>query len=373
MTTSPDSLDVLHVIPSLGVGGAEQQLTMLTTTSRSYPFHQRVVYFLDRDGMADQIRGAGVPVDRIAISRAWQAPLALVALARHIRRYRPRAIQSWLYYGDLLAAGALALSGRRGETRLYWGVRCSDITLRDYSRLLRACVRACARFSAYPDAVIANSYAGRAAHLEFGYRAQAFAVISNGIDTERFRPDPDARAQVRRDFGIGETDFVVLHVARVDPMKDHPTLVALAAALPRLRFVAIGEGTEAIAGPANLTCLGVRRDVPQWLAAGDALLSTSRYGEGFSNVIAEAMAAGLPVVATDVGDAKRIIGDAGFLAAPGDRESLQSILSDLVAMSPDNRLALGRRARQRVQDRFSVTASVAAFDALHRFGQLPTL
>lgn len=370
-TTTPEPLDVLHVVPSLGVGGAEQQLTLLTTAARGDPLRQRVVYFLDRDEMAGRIRSAGVPVDRIAIGAAWQAPFALVALARTIRRHRPRAIQSWLYYGDLLAAGALALSGRRGETRLYWGVRCSDIALADYSRLLRVCVRACAKLSGYPNAVVANSHAGRAAHIAFGYAARAFTVIANGIDTERFRPDPTARARLRAEFDFGETEFVVLHVARIDPMKDHAMLVALAAALPRLRFVAIGEGTETLDGPPNLMRLGVRRDVPQWLAAGDALISTSRYGEGFSNVIAEAMAAGLPVIATDVGDAARIVGDAGFVAAPSDRASLADALNKLAAMPSEGRAALGRRARQRIQDRFSVAASVEAFDVLHRFGRLP--
>ena len=88
----------------------------------------------------------------------------------------PAAIQSWLYYADLISLWALEISGRRATTRLYWGVRCSDMDQSKYQRGLRWAIAACVSRSARPDAVVANSFAGRDAHLRLGYAPRAFPV-----------------------------------------------------------------------------------------------------------------------------------------------------------------------------------------------------
>jgi glycosyltransferase involved in cell wall biosynthesis len=359
-------LDVLHVIPSLGTGGAERILAMLVSAPRHTPLRQRVVYFLRDNEMAGHIHAAGVPADRIPVDGIGDVPAAVWRLGSLIRRTRPAVIQSWQYYADLLSLCALKLSGRRDETRLYWGIRCSDIRLDDYPLRLRWTIAACARCAAWPNAVVANSYAGREAHLRFGYAPRNFPVIPNGIDAADFAPNVEARERLRNEIGIELTEPVVIHVARIDPMKDHTALIAVAEAMPQLRFLAVGKGTEALGGPANLLKLGLRSDVQHLLAASDVMLSTSRYGEGSSNAIAEAMAVGLPVVATDVGDARRIIGNTGEIVPPGDRLSIVAALNRLTRLSDQERRAAGSRARQRVLKYFDKDSFVAAFDALHR-------
>jgi glycosyltransferase involved in cell wall biosynthesis len=359
-------LDVMHVIPSLGVGGAERVLATLVSAARDPPMRQIVVHFLADDMMGARIRDAGVPIERIPVDRAADAARATWQLSRLIRMRRPAVIQTWAYYADLLSLAALTLSGLRVSTRLYWGIRCSDLNLADYSAGLRWTVRACARLASGPDAVIANSDAGRAAHLRLGYVPRRFIVIPNGIDTVRFAPDPRARARLRHELALGAGAPVVAHVARVDPMKDHAALIAVAAALPETHFLAIGKGTEALQGPPNLHRLGVRDDIPELLAASDAMLSTSRYGEGFSNAIAEAMAVGLPVVATDVGDARLIVGEPRGIVAPGAVHAMAAELGRIMRMSDQERAAAALRGRRRIQESFSVEALVARFDALHR-------
>jgi hypothetical protein len=151
---------VLHVIPSLEMGGAERMLTSLVTAKRSTQINQYVVNLMKGGEFSEQIRNAGVPLHELDLNEAT-FPTAVIRLAKLIRHLSPVAIQSWLYYGDLISTAALYLSGRRRQTRLFWGVRCSDINQSGYGKRLRLSVAACAKLSRFTDAVVANSYAGR--------------------------------------------------------------------------------------------------------------------------------------------------------------------------------------------------------------------
>jgi glycosyltransferase involved in cell wall biosynthesis len=363
---------ILHVIPSLHTGGAEHMLAALVSADRRGRLISSEVAVLIGGGeLAAPIRAAGVPVHELGMAHAAQLPAALARLVALIRRTKPVAIQSWLYYADALSLWALALSGRRAATRLYWGVRCSDMDQSKYSRALRWAITACARASGRPDAVVANSFAGRDVHLRLGYAPHAFPVIPNGVDTRRFRPDAGLRTKIRTELGLRETGSVVIHVARVDPMKDHDSLIRVAAACPEIRFLAVGRGTQALAAPPNLLALGQRSDMPAVYAAADFALSTSAFGEGFPNVIGEAMATALPVIATDVGDSVMIVGDTGLVVPPRDSQALTLALRTLASEADDQRHERGRHSRTRIETAFSLDRAVAAFDALHLDGTLP--
>lgn len=368
---TPDRTSVLHVIPGLGPGGAETMLAALVTAKRSQPFPQTVVDISSGGMLTERIRAAGVPVIAFGLWHAVGLPLAVIRLAQTIRRVRPTVIQSWLYYGDLTATWALALSGRRASTRLYWGVRCSDLDIGHYSRTLRRTIMACARRSGEPEAVVANSFAGREVHRQLGYKPRAFPVIPNGIDTGRFRPDADARRKIRAELGIADETPLILHVARVDPMKDHASLMVVAKAIPEATFVLAGAGTKELVGPPNVIALGPRSDMPLVHAAADIAISTSAFGEGSSNAIIESMASGVPAIATDVGDARAIVGDTGYIVAPRDTTAMIAAVGLLLAEPPQARQARGLEGRGRIVDFYSLDRAVAAFDALHLRGEMP--
>ena len=235
-----------------------------------------------------------------------------------------------------------------------------------YGPTFRAVVAMGARLSNWPDAVVCNSEAGIAAHERLGYRPRGFLLIDNGIDTDRFAPDPQARAAVRSELGIPPDAPVVATAARTDRMKDYPNLLAALDRLPEVWAILMGEGTEALSDRPRLLRLGRCGTVPRVLAAGDLIVSASAYGEGFSNAIAEGMACGLPAVATDVGDARRIVGDTGAVVAPRDPAALASAIQDFLAIS--DRAAAGRAARARIVSEFSLDRTVARFRRLHREG-----
>ncbi|HEV7438529.1 MAG TPA: glycosyltransferase, partial [Methylobacterium sp.] len=254
------------------------------------------------------------------------------------------------------------LAGAPRSTLLAWGLRNSDIDHARYGRLLTLG----ARLSGWPGLVVSNSQAGVDFHRAQGYRPRRLAVIPNGIDTARFRPDPAARAAVRTELGLAPDAVVAVHAARLDPMKDHATLLAAAARVPEVALVLVGAGTETLSLPPHTRALG-RRDDPERIdAAGDIVVSSSRFGEGFSNALAEGMAAGLAPVATEVGDARLILDGLGPLVPPGDPDALARALRQVAGLAPAERAQVGARARARMREAFSVETMADRFLATWR-------
>ncbi len=166
-------------------------------------------------------------------------------------------------------------------------------------------------------------------------------------------------------MGLGDNAIVLAHIARVDPMKDHESFLRAMAKLPEFRALLIGAGTETLPPAANILRLDRRDDVPRLLAAADFIVSSSAFGEGFSNAIAEGMACGLPAVATDVGDAREIVGDIGLVVPPRDPAALAAAIRTLAGESAQARAARARRARDRIGARFPLDRAVENFRALY--------
>jgi glycosyltransferase involved in cell wall biosynthesis len=356
---------ILYVTAGLRGGGAEAMLTRLATATPGVADEIIVVSLLPAEAHVERLRAAGVTVVELDFDRAAGVARGLVELARLIAARRPDIVQGWMYHGDLAALATLIMSGRRKRTRLVWSIRCTALDLRHYGGFgLRLVVKACTLLSGWPDLVTANSVAGLKSHLALGYRPRRAEVVANGIDVDAFRPDPAARRAVRLDLGIPENAIVLAHVARVDAMKDHAAFLAAMAQLPDVSALLVGAGTENLPAAHNVIRLGRRQDVARLFAAADFVVSSSRFGEGFSNVLGEGMACGLPAIATDVGDAKFIVGDTGLVVPPEDPVALAAGIHTLAGESAAARAERGARARARIVENFALA------DAVERHVQL---
>jgi len=239
-------------------------------------------------------------------------------------------------------------------------VRASDMDLDRYSCVHRWAYWWERRLSRFTDLVIANSQAGRTHAIAQGFPEAKLTVIANGIDTERFHKDLTKRSELRDKWQILEGDFLIAIVGRIDPMKGHPIFLKAAALLrnevSKARFVCVGQGKPAyeiqmqqLARELNLdnvlTWVGATQDMTAIYGALDLLTSSSLFGEGFPNVLGEAMACELPCVATRVGDSVLVVGAAGIVVPPNDSAALcRAWLSwlDLASQDKKLRLTLGR-------------------------------
>ncbi len=337
---------------------------LLAATNRD-EFDSSVVSLTSGGLIADRITDLGVPVESLNMRRGSPSPAGLIRLYGLLRRERPDVLQTWLYHADLLGffAGKLAR-----VPVLAWNIRCSTTDDRYFTGLPGQVVRLLAWLSAKPDAVIVNSDAGRMVHKNLGYKPHRWDVIPNGFDLVRFRPDAAARTEIRDELSIPSGTVVIGLMARFDPLKDHQTFLRAAANLltdrPNTRFVLVGTGVDrnngqltelidALGISAAVHLLGERSDSARVTAAFD-IATCSSTGEGFPNIIGEAMASGVPVVTTDVGDASQIVGDTGIVVRVSDPHALAMGWRQGLELGADGMAKLGQSARARISDLYDI-------------------
>jgi glycosyltransferase involved in cell wall biosynthesis len=356
----------MFLIRSLDAGGAERQLVTLAAGLAGRGHAIRIVTCYAPGALAHGLEERHVSHVSLGQSSAWNLLRPLSRLRREVQRWRPDVLHGYMPTSNLLSTFAVSARG----PRLVWGVRASGIEWNAYRPLVRATFGMTRLLASRPDLIIANSEAGRSFHVAHGYPGHRIVVIPNGIDVERFRPDATARATVRAAWGVAPESTVIGVAARLDPMKDHATLLhAMAgsrATLPNVVLVCAGAGSSAMRQ--ELEALGRALDVAdrvRWFDAGgpveqfynacDVHTSASAFGEGFSNAVAEAMACGVPCVVTDVGDSSLLVGDTGIVVPPRSPEALADGWRRM--LSGDHR-HLGERARARIVLEYSASLLV---------------
>ncbi len=370
-------MKIVHVITGLSTGGAETTLASLLPRMDLSSFESNVVLLTGPGVLGPKIEAADIPVQALDLSPRPTAVRGFWRLYRWLRHERPDIVQTWMYHADLIGSIAAWSAGIRCVA---WNLRCSDMDLRKYRPTTRLVVRTLASMSRLPRVVIANSEAGRSWHEALGYQPRRWAFIPNGIDTEVYRPDPQARAAARGALGFSEAVFAIGLIAHQDPMKDHATFIRAAARLattrPEARFVLVGRGTDSRDGALDrliaeagitdrMRRLGERTDVAKIVPGLDLVVLSSASGEGFPNALGEAMACGVPCVATDVGDAARVIGETGLVVRPRDPDALAAAWDEAAARDDATRMALGAAARERIIAQYSLAEMVRRYEDLY--------
>ena len=363
---------VVHVITALGSGGAEGMLhrIALAEVAAGRP-PLMVVSLTDAGVYGESLRAAGIALHCLGMRAARPSPGALRKLARLLRDEQPDVIMTWLYHADLAGLLACLLAGL-SPRRVVWNLRCSNMDFSRYAPTTRWVVRALALLSRQPVAVAVNARSAREPHRCLGYRPRRWVYLPNGFDLDVWRPNAADRRAVRRELMLADGDIAFGLIARVDPKKDHATFleaaVRAAARSAKLRFVLIGLGSEGLPVPdpiaERVVALGRRSDLPRLMRGLDAVVLSSAFGEGFPNVIGEAMASALPTVVTDVGDAAELVGPAGLVVPPQAPDALAEAMLAIAGESPGERTRGGETARRRIACDFSLDQAVARYRAL---------
>ena len=369
-------LTIVNLITDLNTGGAEQMLYKLVTRMDRQKFRPVVVSMTDVGHVGLKMRTEGIPVFSLGMALGRPSLKGILRFCLLLRRESPDILQTWLYHADLLGL----ITGRIARAkRIVWGLRCSDMDLRNYRFLTALTVRSCALLSALPDAIIANSRQGIEIHRKMGYHMRRMALIPNGFDTEHFAPDQSARAWLLGQLGLSQDAILIGLIARFDPMKDQKGFLAaasrLAAKHSSVHFLLVGKGMDSdnpelkplLDHPwkDNILMLGPRDDIPRLTAALDIATSSSAYGEGFSNAIGEAMASGVPCVVTNIGDSAQIVGTTGIVVPPRDPDALVNAWERLLIMGRDGRKAMGDKARSRIMKHYKIEKVARRFEEFY--------
>jgi glycosyltransferase involved in cell wall biosynthesis len=346
---------------------------LLTNIDRA-KFDPDVVSLTTLGPLGPQVERLGVPVHALGMRPGVPDPTKLFQLTRSLRATRPHVIQTWMYHADLM--GGLAAKGA-GNPPVIWNIRQSLDGTKS-KRHTRTTAWASARLSRWlPERILCCSYALAETHARAGYDRARIEVIPNGFDVERFCRNPADRDAARREFGLRPDDLAVGLIARFDAQKDHRSFIRAAAqvhaALPRSRFILAGKGItrdnldlcqwiEASGLHDVVILLGPRADIPRVTNALDIAVSSSCYGEGFSNAIGEAMACEVPCVVTDDGDSARIVGSTGRVVPIADPSALANAVIEELHRPLEERRALGRLARSRIRTNWPIGRITNAYE-----------
>ena len=362
---NPPFLNLLFLVPRLDVGGVQRQLGLLAGGLRTAGHRVVVASLVPGGEFQADLLARGIPVTCLGTGER-PSPRLLTRLLALLDRERPDIVHSFLPSANVLAALAKTV---RAETPVVWGLRLTGGDGRRYGGLHRFTNWCERHWPSSVDLMIANAPSVREAAIAAGLRASRIVVVPNGFDADAFRPDPVGRKRIREAWGIADGERLIGLVGRIDPMKGHEVFLEVARRLAAedstLRFVCVGPDPygrrahlEALAGRLGLsrrlswrTSESKMRDV---YGALDVLCQASIFGEGFPNVLAEAMLCEVPCVATDVGHSRDLVRDVGAIVPPSDAEAIARACRALLRLGGREREEACRRGRRRIAAEFPV-------------------
>ena len=355
---------VLFLIRSLNAGGAERQLVVTAKGLAERGHKVTILTFYGGGFYEAELTGSSVQLISLNKKGRWDLLAFFYRLLKVLHQQRPQVIYSFLNSANILAA---IYQPFLSSCRIVWGVRASNMDLDQYDWLSRWLYWVECRLARFADVIIANSHAGLEYAVQHGFPKQKMTVIPNGIDTERFYPDKSKGEPLRQLWGIANDEFLIGVVGRIDPMKGIPTFLEAAARLKQqhdnVRFVWVGDGESRYKnamyelamklGVNDIVWAGWHTDMLAVYNAFD-MASSSSYGEGFPNVLGEAMACGVPCVVTDVGDSGLVVGETGKVVSAKDSEALSTTWHEVLSLDDDELKKLSAKARARVVSEYSM-------------------
>jgi len=359
---------VALLIPGLDrLGGAERQAILLAKGLLGRGWRVSVVALTGAGGdAAAELIASGAAFRSLGMRKGLADPRGWIRFHRWLRREMPDVVHAhlphaaWLARWSRLAAPVRALidtlhSSSTGTVGRRLGYRASGWL---------------------PDRVTAVSQAAADAHLHAGMVSAAkLEVLPNGVDAEAWRPDATVRSAMRRELGFDD-EFLWFAAGRLEPVKDYPTLLRAVAQTPEAaRLVIAGSGPQrdelarlsrSLGLESRVRFLAFVPDLRRWMQAADGFVLSSLW-EGLPMGLLEAAACALPAVATDVPGIREVLvhHQTGWLAPSGDASALAEAMTRMMRTPPEERKAMGERARQLVAGRFSLEGVLDRWETLY--------
>jgi glycosyltransferase involved in cell wall biosynthesis len=358
---------IVYVLTSLGMGGAER--VVLALAGRMAQRGHTVALLVLRPPVAEQWP-TELQVVHLEMSKTPVSVLAGLAHARRfLREFRPDLVHSHSFHANIVARLLKGLAAAQVISTVH------NVYEGGWPRMLA--YRLTDGLSCRTTAV-SQAAADRFVRLKAVPQSKC-VVLTNGIDITEFAPSADRRVRMRAEMGA-KAEFIWLTAGRIVPAKDYPNLLRACARVRTscqetqlwIAGEASGQEFSAVLTLAaelgleeSVRWLGLRRDLPALLDAADGFVLASAW-EGMPLVVGEAMAMEKPVVVTDVGGVRELVGDAGVIVPSKNSDVLATAMLDDMQRSPEDRRTLGLAARARIQANFSMDAKVDEWEALYR-------
>ncbi|MBI1347877.1 glycosyltransferase [bacterium] len=358
---------ITYLIPTLDQSGAEKQLTWLATRLPREEFQPRVIALTRGGPFAAVLADADIPVT--VIGKRWKCdPWAWQRLRQELRQHPPDILHTWLFAAH--AYGRLALPPETPVKRVV-SERCVDSWKAGWQLWVDR------QLIPRTDVLIGNSPSVVEFYAQLGMPAERCHCIPNGV--EPIAIDRSQRARLLASLGIPESAYVIVSIGRLAEQKRVRDLIWGAITLwqirPQVHLLVIGDGPErtrleefaaSVDAQSMVHFLGHRDDATKWLAAGDVFWLASSF-EGLSNSLMEAMAAGLPVVATEIPPNRYLVtpDEQGFLVRVGDPVGLMQFTRCLID-EPGLAARLGTAGQVRMQTEFTIERMVERHVELYR-------
>jgi glycosyltransferase involved in cell wall biosynthesis len=368
-------MKIIHIITGLNIGGAERALQKLIYSDEKNEYNIRIISLTSTGTIGAQLKEKGYPVDVLNMKNALYLPRTIYRLVIMLRLYKPDIVQCWLYHADLIGGVSAKLAGIK---HVLWGIRSTE--LKKGSHVTAIIRRFCALLSyIIPTQIICVAEASKFKHISLGYSEKKMVVIGNGFDISKLNATEADIIKFKREANLKKAQVVIGSIGRFSSIKGQDIFIKSAGLLirnyPNLIFLMIGRDLQKdntrlmkwindTGYPNCFILLGERSDIPVCLAAMDIFCLHSR-SEGFPNVLGEAMAMGLPCVTTDVGDAALLLGEAGLIIERNSPEALAHGLVELITNSSEKNISLGKAAKNRIENKFSIKQSYQKFTTLY--------
>lgn len=355
------------VSTGLNTGGAEKMLLKLLTEMtpekrKSY----LIISMIDLGTIGPKILELNVPVITLHLNSIMGVLLFFINIIKTIIKYKPTALIGWMYHGNLITF--LMWIFCFGRPRLVWNIRHSIYDLNHEKKMTQFLIKFGGFLSGFVDVVILNSQQSLQQHLSLGYRKEKCIYIPNGFDTKRFCYNQELRDQRRYSLGVAKDQILIGMIARNHPIKDYSTFIdAMSLVYQKnmnIKFIAVGRNVDTdkillskirlLGLQDNFILLPEDNDTPSLFNALDVFCLTS-LSEGFPNVVGEAMACGLFVVATDVGQTRDIISEFGAIVPVKSPDLIAQSIIEYLQKSEIKKNILRTNSVASIVNRYEIT------------------
>lgn len=368
---------VLHIINNFAYGGAEMMLYKLLFKTDLHRWQPYLICLNQEGGLREKFEQLKIPIHILGLEKGKVTIKGLVKLINLIKQIKPNLVQGWMYHSNLASTVGTLLANP--SIPVIWNIPHSLSSISNEKKSTAKVIRLLSFFSRFPEKIIYNSQTSAKQHEKIGYQQSKSLPFPDGFLVDTFTPSTSAYQQLRQELALPSDTIIIGRIARYHPMKDYVNLLEAGAKLltknDQVHFVLVGpnidynnkELTEKIKELGinnNVHLLGIRDDTPELNAGFDIACTTSAWGEGFPNVVGEAMSCGVPCVVTDVGDSAWLVGDTGLVVPPCNSSALAEAWQKLI-INPELRQDLGAKARQRIVDNFALEKIVSNYENLY--------